>query len=82
MQCELCQQETTNIAEKRTGASYNPTTQQQTPIEYTMPVYCDACLSDILSAEDEESVLVLCPYCQGHHYKGGEKYCPRNPNKK
>jgi hypothetical protein len=36
---------------------------------------------DILSSEGDEVVLVFCPYCQGHHFNGGDMYCPRNPNK-
>lgn len=36
---------------------------------------------DILSSEGDETVLVFCPYCQGHHFKGMVRYCPRNPSK-
>ncbi len=37
---------------------------------------------DILSADHEKSIVMFCPYCYKTHLKGGEQYCPGNPNNK
>jgi len=53
--CDLCQQETGKVAEKRIGSSYNSATGQHTRMPYTMPLYCDDCESDRPALESDQA---------------------------
>ena len=43
--------------------------------------FSDIVYSFEIAGESDEPVLVKCKWCPGHHFKGQEQYCDRNPNK-